>query len=521
MRVAIYSRVSSDEQARDGYSLADQRRVCRVRAELLGATDVVEFADEGVSGSVLERPGLTALRQRARDGGVDAVIISDPDRFARHLAHQLLVTEELDRAGVRLEFVNVEFQQSPEGRLFFALRGAVSEYEREKIRERTTAGRRQKARQGLLPFAVEPYGYRYDSARAMLVIHEPEAAVVRGIFDDLALHHQGLNGIAHRLTTEGVPTRRGARVWHRQVVRQIARNSVYAGTYWANRRDMTGSSMNRHRAPGEKVWGTVRDAADWIPVTVPAIVSQSMWDAAQAAMDRRADTWRQVSRSSYLLSGFVRCSRCGNRMTGRRSVDWGRPRRTYTCRKSTAGARTPGCGLTLSADALETAVWEHVVDTVGQPTRLADLLASDDTAGGLAEELERASATLTRIQRAQDALLGALESGVVSLDAVSPRLERLTRQEAAARQHHDQMRRDYDRARRHHASRAELVLQAQRYIEILDRAFSFEQRRALVRELVAYLLVSPDTVTVGLRVLIPATTDPLPVSVPLASEKRL
>jgi len=117
--------------------------------------------------------------------------------------------------------------------------------------------------------------------------------------------------------------------------------------------------------------------------------------------------------------------------------------------------------------------------------------------------------------------LGALESGVVSLDAVSPRLERLTRQEAAARQHHDQMRRDYDRARRHHASRAELVLQAQRYIEILDRAFSFEQRRALVRELVAYLLVSPDTVTVGLRVLIPATTDPLPASVPLASEKRL
>ena len=207
-------------------------------------------------------------------------------------------------------------------------------------------------------------------------------------------------------------------------------------------------------------------------------------------------------------------------MTGRRSVDWGRPRRTYTCRKSAAGARSPGCGRILTAETLENAVWEHVADTVRQPDRLADLLESDDTAVGLAEELERAHGTLTRIQRAQEALLGTLESGVVSLDAVSPRLERLKRQETAARRHHDQMCRDFEAARRHRPSRNDLMFQAQRYVEALDRAFSFDQRRALVRELVAYLLVSPDTVTVGLRVLIPETTDPLPVTLPPASETR-
>ena len=151
VRAAIYVRVSSEEQAQHGYSLDAQRHACRIRAQQLGATTMVEFADEGVPGTILERPGLTKLRQAVMRRDVDVVVIYDPDRFARSLAHQLLVTDEIERAKIRLDFVNFEWQNTPEGKLFYAMRGAFSEYEREKIRLRTSTGRIQKARQGKLP----------------------------------------------------------------------------------------------------------------------------------------------------------------------------------------------------------------------------------------------------------------------------------------------------------------------------------------------------------------------------------
>ncbi len=514
MRAAIYIRVSSDEQAQAGYSLADQRRACAAHAQTLGASSLVEFADEGVSGSLLERPGLSQLREMARDGDLDLVVISDPDRFSRRLAHQLMITEELERYAVRLEFVNVEFKQSPEGRLFFSLRGAVSEYEREKIRERTSAGRRQKARQGRLPFAMAPYGYRYDHDQSMLVLDEDEAVVIRRIFHALVHDHIGLNGIAKGLTADRVPTKKGAPVWHRQVVRQIARNSVYSGVYWANRRDFTGVYANHYRKRGEKVWGTERDASQWIPVKVPAIVSQDLWDQAQTMMDERTKK-RAVSTSPYLLSGLVRCGVCGNTMTGRRMTWWGQPRAMYTCRKNTAGAKSPGCGAVVIAAMLEEAVWTHIAETLRQPERLVELLASTDTQTGIDDELRKATGALQRVERAQHALLDALETGIASLESVTPRLARLKEQERESLTRLAQARAAYDAYHTNRPSREDLLQYARDYVAVLDQVTAVEDRQVIVRELIAQLIVNGDMVTVSIRVPRRSLADPVPVAVPL------
>ena len=85
MRIATYVRVSTDEQVQHGFSLAEQREACRNRAMSLGAASVVEFADEGVSGSILERPGIIALRDAVKNNQVDMIVVRDPDRLSRKL----------------------------------------------------------------------------------------------------------------------------------------------------------------------------------------------------------------------------------------------------------------------------------------------------------------------------------------------------------------------------------------------------------------------------------------------------
>jgi site-specific DNA recombinase len=208
MRVAIYRRVSSEEQALHGFSLEAQREACINKAKEIGATSILEFADEGETGKTLDRPGLESLRQAIADGLIDCVVILDPDRFSRKLSHQLLLTEEFEKAGVELVFVNFEWQDSPEGRLFYSIRGAVSEYEREKITERMKRGQMQKAKQGRPPIGVYHYGYDYDPNTETISINKREAKVVKHIYNSLI---QGMTpaGIAISLTEAEYPLKRG------------------------------------------------------------------------------------------------------------------------------------------------------------------------------------------------------------------------------------------------------------------------------------------------------------------------
>ena len=90
------------------------------------------------------------------------MICLDPDRLSRRLLNQLLLTDEFERYGVELRFVNGDYSKTPEGTLFYALRGAISEFEKAKITERMCRGRREKAKQGKILRDFHVYGYDYD-----------------------------------------------------------------------------------------------------------------------------------------------------------------------------------------------------------------------------------------------------------------------------------------------------------------------------------------------------------------------
>jgi site-specific DNA recombinase len=146
---AIYARVSTEDQGK-GFSIPTQIDACQQLATGEGYTvpESHVLVDEGISGTTMDRAELRKLRDLVNTKAIGAVIVYDPDRLSGNLGHQLLMAEEFERAGVKLLIVSHPLEQGPEGWLFFQMRGALAEYERAKIQERTHRGRIGRAKAG-------------------------------------------------------------------------------------------------------------------------------------------------------------------------------------------------------------------------------------------------------------------------------------------------------------------------------------------------------------------------------------
>jgi site-specific DNA recombinase len=118
VQVALYARVSSEQQA-EANTIASQLAEVRTRivADGFDLSTVLEFSDEGYSGSTLVRPALERLRDVAAAGGIDRLYVHCPDRFARTYAYQVLLVEEFTQRGVEVIFLNRPLGQTPEDQL--------------------------------------------------------------------------------------------------------------------------------------------------------------------------------------------------------------------------------------------------------------------------------------------------------------------------------------------------------------------------------------------------------------------
>ena len=148
-RIALYARVSSEQQAR-GNTVASQLAALRERvvgAGLLVASED-EFIDEGYSGATLLRPALERLRDAVAAGVIDEVHVLAPDRLARRYAYQVLLVEEFGRAGAEIVFADRPIGTGAEQDLLLQVQGMIAEYERAKILERGRCRRRHAARSG-------------------------------------------------------------------------------------------------------------------------------------------------------------------------------------------------------------------------------------------------------------------------------------------------------------------------------------------------------------------------------------
>jgi site-specific DNA recombinase len=144
----LSARVSTDKQARSGYSLAQQLEALREYAAREGYVVLEEVTDPGQSGASLERPGMDRVRDLVAAGGVSVVLAQDRDRIARGPAYHYLLRREFEEHGRKIRALNDRGDDSPEGELTDGILDQLAKYERAKIAERTRRGMMHKAREG-------------------------------------------------------------------------------------------------------------------------------------------------------------------------------------------------------------------------------------------------------------------------------------------------------------------------------------------------------------------------------------
>lgn len=226
-RAAIYIRVSTQEQAMEGYSLDAQKRTltdyCRsMNYEIYGI-----YSDEGISAKDIEhRPGIMALIRDAVDNKFDIILVWKLTRFSRNLSNIVTVCEQLDKAGVALVSCTEAFDSNtPSGRLIRSILGTVAQFEREIISENVKLGMSERAKQGKRTCSTV-LGYDKDG-KDSFCINEKEAEYVRFCYKEF-LKRKSVSEVANLARENGYVGKRSRKPCPASVMVILTR-PIYAG----------------------------------------------------------------------------------------------------------------------------------------------------------------------------------------------------------------------------------------------------------------------------------------------------
>jgi len=227
-RAILYSRVSTDEQARSGFSLAQQLEALRDYASREGYEVLEEVVDPGQSGASLERPGMDRVRDLVAAGGVSMVLAQDQDRFSREPAYTYLLRQEFEEQGCELRSLNDRGDETPEGELTDSILDQLTKYERAKIAQRTRRGKLRKAREGkVIPTHTADYGFKFNDERTGYELDEDHMPIVRRIFRLVGVEGMAMHHVKKRFDREGIRPPKDGKYWSKQFIRSRILDDVY------------------------------------------------------------------------------------------------------------------------------------------------------------------------------------------------------------------------------------------------------------------------------------------------------
>lgn len=371
-RAVTYARVSGDDRGKDGRNLAGQLEICRAYVLEKDYALVAEMAedDRGASGASFELEKLGKILEMARNHEFDILVVREIDRLSRNLAKQLVVEEELNRSGIRIEYVIGDYADSPEGTLMKHVRAVVAEYEREKIKERIQRGKRLKVKAGSVMLAVNrpPFGYKIVKKGNLwnLEIHEPDAAIIRQLYQWYVYGDENgksmtLRGIAKRLTDERIPSPTDIR--RKEGIRGRKKRALYE---WSG--SVIAHYLDREVYKGIWVYG--RKSNEPVTVEVPAIVSQELWEKAKKIRKQKYIENMPSRKNSYLFARRIRCGLCS-------SVVVGTPVNGYLYYRCLALKKGKVIGVTCHAphfrlEPVERIVWNWIKSLLSDPQTLQE-----------------------------------------------------------------------------------------------------------------------------------------------------
>ncbi len=486
---AIYCRVSTEDQGREGTSLQSQLEGCHNKGHELGSDVPEELALlETYSGLTLDRPKLAQLRQWVRNREVDVVIAYSLDRLSRDPVHLIILQEEMEKADVELVMVTETIDSSDLGKLITYIKGYAAKLEAQKIRERTMRGKRSRVeKHGKLPTGRGVlYGYNYDKEKGMNIANSC-LDVVR--MAGMWILEEGifLNEACRRLMAMGIPAPKGGVRWSRGTLGRIFRNATYADKTYAFKTTTVGNK--RIRCP--------QNSQVEIPNAVDrAAFTWQEWQGIQRQLDRNRELSPRNQKLSYLLRGMVFCKQDGRKYYG--VPVHGKP--YYRCSgRIKLLSDKPCSNKTVNAKWLEEAVWPEVEKVLRDPklilTELEQRRQSGTDVAHLEERMKLNYSQLDALDEAETRYLRLYGAGVSSLDKLKKECNRINMERERIKQDNVDLEKRIAEAR-------ELILTTERVKQVCDLVstglanFSCEEKRIALEALSIKVWVDGDSVTV-------------------------
>lgn len=521
VKVGLYARVSSDRQAQEK-TIDSQIALILQHAEShqVCIDPNLQFIDNGVSGSTLERPGLDRLRDKALQKEVTNIYVLSPDRLSRKSGHQMLLIDEMNRLGVSFTFVNRHIGDSPEDQMLLQMQGIIAEYEREKIMERSRRGKLFAAKGGKVSvLSGAPFGYRYHKVTAFedasYTIDNDEAEIVREAFDLYCLEGLSMHGIARVFNEKNYVTSRGKSHWTQPIIFAMLKNPAYKGTaaFRKTKRIPRLVPANKKKAaPGSrflsmKEKSTKRPIDEWIYISVPAIIEDRKFTIAQQKLvENKKHSSRNNKKNHYLLSGLLRCSICGYAVYGRASVDRG-VRLYYRC-IGQDGPRWPQgriCkGRPVKVKIIDELVWDSIRCLLLNPeiieAEFERRLGSHQDS--LTTIIEQKQTEAARFMNERSRLIDLFQMGLVEKKEVEPKLKAL-----GAKIDQAQSEKQYLQQQQNEQQKLLTVINnladfSARINKNMDE-HSFEERKKIIRLLVAEVEVDSIEEKINIKHIIP------------------
>lgn len=326
IKTAVYLRVSTEDQAKEGFSIAAQKEKLTKYVEVNDWELYEYFIDDGISGkNIKDRPELTRLIELIKKKEINNVLVYKLDRLTRSVKDLINLIELFEQYDCSFSSVTEKLDTSNAvGRMFIKIIGIFAEFERENLAERVSFGYEEKTRQGNYTNTNGVYGYDYIVGKGDLIINEEEAELVRKTYEDY-LNGKAMISIAKDYNLRHVPTKRGGD-WSQSTIQSILTNETYLGKvrYGVNKK--------------------IKNKAFIVESDHEPIIDEYTFKKVQNMIKKRKhfNVKKFPSENAY-FSLVLKCSHCGARFHAKQQSHNGKLYITYYCNnKQTARCECGG-----------------------------------------------------------------------------------------------------------------------------------------------------------------------------------
>lgn len=431
-KVAIYARVSTNEQAEEGYSIDEQVRLLRDWCKSHGYEVYKEYVDRGISGkSIKGRPALRQLLADAKQKCFDIVVVWKMNRLARNILDLLKIVDLLEKSNISFRSYTENYEtETSSGKFQFHVMAAFAEFERANIAENVKMGMLARAKEGswnggqVLGYdTIEDTTKNGKRKTTRLVVNEKEAQTVRRIFQ-LYVEGNGYKSIANTINKEGHRTKKN-NFFSINAVKTILTNPIYIGYI----------RYNVRRNWAEKRRNNINPNPILVKGNHTPIISQEIWDKAQAIMKNRSKQPNRIHSGEYPLTGLLKCPSCGagmvlGRTTNRNKDGTKRVLEYYVCgawkNKGTAVCNSNG----IRTEYADQYVLNKIATFANNDQLIKDVVerlnqSYQETTEPFLKEYKAIEKEIHKIEARKEKVLGLYEEGILSKEELVQRLKNL------------------------------------------------------------------------------------------------